>query len=573
MRALNLLLFCGLSACVASTPSGNNPTNTTGTTSYTTPTPTQPGTTTVPLGSNYGSLMLVRKENQQGLPPTVELAGIFPTNDPGFYNLAQCALIAGTCLPQIPDTEDDYIDIDPEREFDALQFDYSFAGTDVGLGPLRAWYQNGQVPHYYANLTPDYAIEDFDGTYGVDIGGEWGDYEGWDDLIVSPSMNVMSHFAGQNIGFHDGQTVIFEWEPRGEGDVFLSMNADNGVLSRMWLLEDDGYFELDVDDLMLGYDEVEMKISLQRWNYNSLDLQGNKLDVASISEVAFNGTYFYVGGRDGMIAADTCGDTNTMDEYLTGQYWGRLADWGYTNALDSGWQGGCTGYQTGGAEGLVKFDLPPRTFLSMAYTLLEDDASLYLVTDCNDVDSCIVGADDFVLGEEESLTYFNNTDEDQTVYGVLDGFSTTNGLFYADISVTTMGPADMHDTCADAQNQLLPTPAGGYYDDVTAYTNQLDPAQGACTPNPATGPDAMTKIELQPNETIQVNVDMQGADPVLYLLNNCQSTTACAAGNDSSLGPIESVNYQNTGATPETLFLVVDSKTSLQPYFMVIDIY
>lgn len=573
MRALTFALTLGLAAC--STPPANNGNNTasgsptTGTTA-TTGLPGTGGTVTQPQGTNYGSLMLVRKENQQETPPTVELAAIFPTNDPGYRNLAQCALIGGTCLTQLPDQEDTAIQVDPEREFDGLQYDYSFAGTDVGFGPLRAWFTQGLVPHYYANYTADYAEEGFDGHYGVKIGGEWGDYEGWDDILVSPAMNVMSHFAGQNIGFHDGQTVVFEWEPRGEGDVYLNMNADDGTFTQMWLLEDDGYFELDVDSLNLGYDEIEFKISISRWNSNRVDINGNTLDVVSISEVAWNGTYFYVGGRDAMVAADTCGDTNTMNEYLTGQYWGRLQDWGYDDNMNPGFNNTCTGYQATGMEGFVYFDLDPATHLSLTMNLLDDDASLYLVRDCNDDNTCINGSDVGLLGEDESIQYFNASEDVETVYAVLDGFNGTNGLFYLDVAINPMLAPPMHDTCANAIAQTAPIAAGGYYSSATAYTNQLDPFDGGCLPTSSPGPDAMTKVEVPAGATLSVNVQMANEDPALYLLGNCQSTSGCAAWSDSSVGTTENMIYVNTGTTAQTMYLVVDTKALMEPYFLTV---
>ncbi len=536
-------------------------------------TPTTTGTTdTTPtaLGTNSGSLILHRKANQRMEPPTVQLVGLFPTSDPGLLNLAQCAVIGDTCLPQVPDIEDDWIDVDPDREFDPTQWEYSFAGTSVGIGPLEAYFQNVEMPHYYADLTDELAIEGFDGTYGVKIGGDWGEHDGWDDILVSPAMNVMSHDAGREFFFHDGEKIVFEWEPEGRGDVFLSIHSGT-LLTRMWLLEDDGYFELDADSLGLGTEEIDMKMSIERWNHNTIDVNGNTLNVLSISEVAWPATYFYVGGRDEMVPVDTCGETNTMNEYLTGQYWGRLADDGFLDHMDPGFAG-CTGFWARGEEGFVRFDLPPRTFLSVAFTLLNDDASLYLVTDCAQTNTCLVGSDVTYQAGEESFQYFNSSDTDQTVYAVLDGYLSTNGLFYADVSVNTMGPPDMFDTCAAVQGQLVPTPAGGYYSDITAYTNQIDPAQGACPPVPNLGPDAMTKVEVGPGETITVNVDMAGSDPAVYLLYNCADPNACANGSDIDVGPQEQVAYTNNSASTETLYLVVDSKTQLRPWFMTIDI-
>ena len=82
----------------------------------------------------------------------------------------------------------------------------------------------------------------------------------------------------------------------------------------------------------------------------------------------------------------------------------------------------------------------------------------------------------------------------------------------------------------------------------------------------------MTRVDLQPGETITVNVDMFGSDPSLYLVYNCSNPASCAAGSDIDVGPTESVQYTNNSSQPETLYLVVDSKVAISPYFLTIDI-
>lgn len=541
-----------------------------------TPTGTSAGTAggVLPGGNDfegYGSIMLVRSETRRNLPPTVELAGIFPTNSPGYTNLAQCARMGRPCLPQLPSVEDQYLDFDPDRKFDGLQFEYSFAGPDITLGPLTAVYQNGNLPFYYANLTSEYGLEGIDGHYGIGLGGDFPDYAGWNDIVVSPAFRMMSHDAGETEEFHDGETLIFEWEPQGEGEVYLTISAGI-LLNRMFLLEDDGYFELRADDLALGTDEMEVSFSMARWNRAKVDIDGSDVDVVSISEVTWDGLWFYVGGRDLLPAVDTCGEAAAVGDVTSGLYWGRLADWGYADNLDLGFGGSCTGWFSRGQEGVVPFVLPPRTFLTITMTLLTDDASLYLLRNCLDTDSCVAGSDSTYLAGSETVQYFNGSDNEETVYAVFDGYTSTTGLYYADITVNTMGPPDMHDSCTDATNQLVPTPAGGYYSDVTAYTNQLDPVVGGCTATSSPGPEALTKVEVGPGQTITVNVDMAGADPAVYLLYNCSNTNSCAAGSDINVGPVEQVQYTNGNASPEVLYLVVDSKTQMQPWFMTIDI-
>ncbi|NCG21879.1 MAG: hypothetical protein GWP91_22915, partial [Rhodobacterales bacterium] len=56
-------------------------------------------------------------------------------------------------------------------------------------------------------------------------------------------------------------------------------------------------------------------------------------------------------------------------------------------------------------------------------------------------------------------------------------------------------------------------------------------------------------------------------------LYSCATTTSCAAGADNSVGSSEGLVYENITAASETLYLVVDSKTTLLPYFLTLDIF
>ena len=153
-------------------------------------------------------------------------------------------------------------------------------------------------------------------------------------------------------------------------------------------------------------------------------------------------------------------------------------------------------------------DLPGHSFVSATFQLLDEDASVYVVRDCDNPNSCLIGKDQGIEGEPESLQYFNNTDFDEEVYIGLDSPTTTNGVFYLDATVEVLGTPEMYDTCSEVMNMPLPTPAGGYYSDITAYTNQLDPVAGNCTARSSAGPEAMTKVEVQPGETITVLGDL-----------------------------------------------------------------
>ncbi len=130
----------------------------------------------------------------------------------------------------------------------------------------------------------------------------------------------------------------------------------------------------------------------------------------------------------------------------------------------------------------------------------------------------------------------------------------------------------MVDTCAEAEPAYSTFP-GSYYAEFTAFTDDLNPGLGGCTARSTPGPESMMPIDVGPGQTLTVNVEMAGADPSIYLLYNCNDAFSCPVGADLSQGPMESLAYQNTSSSVERLYIVVDSQTGLQPYFMGIDIY
>ena len=76
---------------------------------------------------------------------------------------------------------------------------------------------------------------------------------------------------------------------------------------------------------------------------------------------------------------------------------------------------------TKGVDGIVPIDLSNEDLLTVSYQLVADDASLYLLTDCTDVGTCLVGSDDN-LGGVEQISYLNQSGGPARVYAILDSF-------------------------------------------------------------------------------------------------------------------------------------------------------
>ena len=514
---------------------------------------------------------VTQRRRDNGINQAAFLYGIFVDEHPGFHNLAECAVDRGICLDLLPVDEDTYIDPNTDVVFDPQFSEYRYVGLTVSLGDYEANYYNDAVSYYYANLSDQTGGNPISGALGAEFGVEWGDYSGTSDIEVSGDIELQYPRPGSQISFHDGDTVLIEWVPNNEGDVYLTVSA--GIyFYRMYLLEDDGYFELNVDDMGFGTDGYTVHFTLSRWNHGTVDHKGHTLDLVATSEVSFTGEYFYVGGRTQIELSNTCGEALTAPVTQSGGYWGRLKNWGFTDVIDPISNPACTGWMARGEEGLFHIQLEPLQNLTAEYILLDQDASMYVLEDCSDVQTCVSGADLTYSGDAEFLSYFNETDEVKDLYLVADGYTSTDGVFYMDLTIDQVLEPEMFNECPDAMQQAVPTGPGTYFTSYLPYTNQLDPGAGGCTNSSVIGPDSMTQVQVDAGQTLSVNINMQNGDPALYLLYNCTNALSCAVGSDASVGQQEQLAYTNNSGVSELLYLVVDSKTTLQPYFMTLDI-
>jgi len=86
---------------------------------------------------------------------------------------------------------------------------------------------------------------------------------------------------------------------------------------------------------------------------------------------------------------------------------GALADYNPTN--------GCTGYQAAGEDAVWKIHLTAGRTFSVTLTDEDYDASIYLLTDCEDMNSCVAGGDD-----PETFSY--QTTAEGWYYLIIDGY-------------------------------------------------------------------------------------------------------------------------------------------------------
>ena len=559
---VSLLLMPLLVACSggdddAGTPTDGSPTTDTGA-AYTIPPREDTG---FPQG-DVGSLMYVQEDDKAAV------YAIFVNQQPGFENLALCAVTGGTCLPTFgPDIDLPY-DFDPTVVFAPEFSQYRYVGDTITFGPwtpeLRYDAERG-VGYYYADVSGEDAPL---GAVGVSFGVQWGDYVGTDDIVLKPTIDLITPRA-ETVVTTNADVIPLEWMPMEDGgEIHLFATVDELFIGRHWTLEDDGYFDIPVDEIFSGAPPVApqtIQFVVQRWNLGEARNRGNVLDIVQLSSARFTANYDYVGSRVEVEAVDNCAQAVNMtaiDSPGTYSYWGRMFGFGE----DIGDQ---CGVGSTGPEGLITVDLPPLTKVAATYTLPYDDAAVWITTDCNVSDSCVVGANVNEAELPESVQTFNpSTTETVRAYLVLGGDAAADDIFTLDVTIEQLLDPKMADQCLEAQQTTSPLVNGSYYTEETAYLNSLDPGV-SCTGTQTPGPDAMQKVTLGPGQTITALLQMPGADPAIYLLYNCTQPDTCAIGADLSVGPNEELTYTNSSGYQENLYLVVDSKGgALQPYFL-----
>jgi len=519
------------------------------------------------IAKNDGQLVLQRTL-APGLPRSSRLLGLYVDDNPGYSNLAACAILRRPCIQNEPTEHDTYVDIDPEFLYKTSFADYNMVGLEVSLGPYVAplrYDETSGMAWYEADLGD---IQPVTGWLGTSFGVEWGTYVGTDDLYVSEDIELIYPNYTKYLDLPSGLQFPIEWVPTGEGEVMLHVQNEEEGVYRLYWLNDDGFHLFDVDALGLGIETSEIIFTLSRQDKGQVLHRGNTLDLMATSSVVFAGRYFDVEGRDELELSNTCEEAVSSSSLVPGTYWGHMTD--FSNNMD-----GCTGVSDGGREGLIPVSMDPWEYLSVQYQLLdeENDPTLYVMSEC-DEDTCILGRDDFKQGETEILNYFNQSDLGQTVYLAFDADDSTSGLFYADVTRSVLDTPELYDSCVEVQGMTGTLPAGVYYTDFVAYGDDLNPGAGGCTGTSVAGGDAMTRIGLQIDQEAQIVVDMPGGDPAIYLVYSCNNDFSCVAGSDRRGDNLEVLSYMNLTGQAENLYLIIDTPgAALRPFFLTLDIY
>lgn len=255
------------------------------------------------------------------------------------------------------------------------------------------------------------------------------------------------------------------------------------------------------------------------------------------------------GGHDLTIATytgETCADApplNISGDPETYTTVGRANDYSPNS-------GGCTGFTAAAADRAYSVAVSAGDQLQVTMDPDNYDASLYVVSNCGDINgSCVQGSDIGVADNEELFTVFPQSG---TYYVIADGYSSAQG------TGTITSRIVRGDTCSDPYR--VPPRAGTYtFNGTTAgYGGDLGTSvsTGSCTGFTQDGRDAVYEIPLAANQVLSASLSATW-DSALYVVTSCASSgTTCVAGQDN--GNPEEITYTN-GATARSVYLIVDS--------------
>lgn len=552
---LIFLLACGPTPPIGA-PSADTDTN---------PSPGDDDDVTVPNGNDdEASLALFLWPPRYGTPqPTVAFGGVFVETRRGFVNLAQCVAFPDTyCAKELPDDADNWVDVfsfDEDLLDELLARDIgpsvtlgSYEASKLRVGALEVYFDPaaGGLPTAGAGL---------DLAFGP---GEWGTVAIEDAIQVPTPLEITSPETFTWHTFTDTAPVPFRWTPGGTGEVYLSILAAGN--RRLYLLEDDGSFDLDLGGLGL-FDAEEISIALSRWTTANVDIDGHELALQVQYDQWFYGAYRDLTGTE-LVPADTCQDAMGDLPVVPGTYWGTLD--GFSNDLNPG-NGGCTGFAATGQDAVIPYVMQPWEFLTVTQGMPGDDASVYLLTQCQDTTTCLDGSDSAQAGANETVTWFNQTDAELPLYIVVDSFGLNDDVFELSIDAVILETDLLVPTCIEAMQQG-PAAPGIYTGYLGSNNNILDPTIDCDVSAP--GGEGLVQILLQPGETLTATASMPGSDTVLYVLYNCSVVASCAETRDASTTASETISYTNASLGSEIVYLVVDAAGPTGQYIVDIEI-
>lgn len=560
MRSLPLLF---LLACPQPPDTDSDPESDTDTDADTDPEPSL---------EEFGGLALIRTY-EAGELVQADLVGAFVNTEQGFLNVAQC--LSGPlapCVSELPPSPGESIPWLPADRFDPGPVIFRYVGLTVDFGPYQAFYEvNEQFSYYTADVTTRGPAE---GPLDLALGVQWGDFRG-DDVATAGAPLVLTAPAitDELRVFSDETSFELTWEPAesDSGELYLFLREpDPGIEGQIFRLEDDGSQALDFASLGLIGSRTLM-FQLARWTRDTVDVNGNLLVVQTTAQSDWVVRYVDVQGRDPIQPVDDCELAFDGEKIDDGTYYGDLAGLG-----DDSQEAACLQSfdAANGRDGMIRVDVPPRHDLRVVYRQLAGDAAMYVYEGCTPVPPvCVLGEDRDPGQAAEILTTFNVSDTHPLEYLlVLDASDPNTGdLFFLDVERTPVPEPELVDTCVQALAADPLAPGRYYAGSAVGLANQIDPGFTGCTNTSMGGPEGLLPVLVPAGSTLEVTVVMDGGDPGIYLLPICNDTTTCLAGVDTP-GSTEALVHTNTTGAEQQLYLVVDTKDTMGPYFLTVGV-
>lgn len=521
-----------------------------------------------PVATGRGSFVLELNNPwlAQGKPQTI-LGGVFVDRPSDVVNLGQCLFGADPwCASALPALgEQVIVDVpDPGLRTDLVTLD---AGSSITVGPFTIPRTTDELFVSYLDST-DSLVSFEDPTLGLEAPGG----DGWPATQLSSTtdiptpMVVRSHDPSRSARFYDADAVSLRWLPGASGQVYLWMRTEQGETLRQ--LEDSGAYAFDLQPLGLSNESLIDLRLIRSHRAEGLTTDGGDVDFTVQYVERFGGVYYTIGERDNLTKdlSDSCDDALKADPVTAGFYEGSFAT--FLDDLDPG-PTGCTGLSAAGADALVPVEVRPGQELTARYYLLENDASIYLLTDCNDVLTCEAGADDFAganVGGEEVLHWTNRGSQTEVVYLALDGFSQVDSLFRLDIELSAIGGDVLENFCADA---ILQGPVGaGFYGGTLADHIDVLPAYNtaACKAPDQFGGEGIMEVYLQAGATMHLNADTPDGLAEVFLLSNCSVSASCFGTGKGK------ISWTNGSPYAQTFYVLLDSETGIGEYALDVEI-
>ncbi|MEN0061835.1 MAG: hypothetical protein AAGA48_06760 [Myxococcota bacterium] len=351
--------------------------------------------------------------------------------------------------------------------------------------------------------------------------------------------------SGQSAG-EDGPVQV-----GAPGEVFLYVETP--TRRRIQKLADTGSYDLDLSGAGLTDGDV-VDLMLGRWTRTEVQQGGRTTFVTVQRNQRIRGLWRSVGVRTTLFPDATCAEAQTSAGIDDGFYEGRFAP---TSAALDPTDTGCTGRAASGRESLVPVDVRPQHELRVRYQLPDADASLYLLTDCNDEATCLVGADG--VGPE-TITWINESPDLVRVYVVMDVVGEATGDFTLDIRRRALGGDVLVNSCVEAIEQG-PVGPGFFEGSLLDHANLLPsyPDAGPCG-GERQGGEGIVAVELSGGQSLDVSTFGSTGMPGIHILSNCSIAASCVAfGN-------ETLTYTNPSPFTRTVYVVLDAELGIDQY-------